>query len=67
MFLGRCLKCGSTEYELKNSYLYTKDKKRPFFYASELFYLKICCDCGFSELYNAKVVDKNVENNRINI
>lgn len=40
---------------------------RSFYSNNELFYLKICLECGYSEMYNSKVVDNNVRSPKINI
>lgn len=64
MKFDNCIKCNSKNYEIKNVYILVKGAFIP---NNELFYLKICLECGYSEMYNPKVVDNNVRNSKINI
>ena len=52
-----CLKCGSTAHELKTIVLPTK-KTHESQVGVDMFYLKICTDCGYTEMYSAKAIDK---------
>lgn len=53
-----CLRCSSKNHEIKNIYL--PEKKDGILKMDVgLYYLKICLDCGYTEMYSAKVVDKN--------
>lgn len=53
----KCIKCGSEQYDVKNVYLPEKNKGISF--DIELYYIKTCLRCGFSEMYSAKVLEKN--------
>ena len=44
----KCLKCGSTSCEVKSIALPTK----------KLTGAKICQNCGYTEMYSAKVIEK---------
>lgn len=54
----RCLKCGAVEYEVKNIYIPEK-KHGGVAVDIGLYYYKICLECGFVEIYSAKIVEKN--------
>lgn len=58
-----CVKCGSTEYEIKNLVLpeRNKDSKSVMGFELGMYYHKICLNCGFTEIYSAKVLNKNEE------
>lgn len=53
-----CLKCGNSEYEVKSVML---PEKKAGIVGIEfgLYYFKVCRTCGFTEIYSAKVADKN--------
>ena len=53
-----CLKCGSSSYEVKSVVL-PKKKEKKVSIDFGLYYFKICSNCGFTEIYSAKVMDKN--------
>lgn len=59
---SNCLKCDSSNYILKNVYLPEKDNKKVSFDMG-LYYFKICLECGYTEMYSAKIVDGNEEPN----
>lgn len=54
----KCIKCGCENYEVKNVYF---PEKSPGILRVEfgLYYMKICLDCGYCEIYSAKVIDKD--------
>ncbi|MBP9478342.1 MAG: hypothetical protein KBF12_06945 [Sebaldella sp.] len=54
---NRCLKCHSEKYELKTIAFPTKATGEVKF-SMDIYYLKICSECGFTEMYSAKVMDK---------
>ncbi|OQY08196.1 MAG: hypothetical protein B6I28_05005 [Fusobacteriia bacterium 4572_132] len=56
----RCMKCGSGKYEIKNVILPEKNGKLIGF-ETGLYYFKTCLECGFVEIYSAKILDKNEE------
>lgn len=67
MIMSKCIKCSNKEHYLKNVYVPTKDVENKAnlinllqLHQTELFYLKICVVCGYTEIYCAKVVDKNL-------
>jgi len=53
-----CIKCGSKEYEVKNIYL---PEKSPGILKVDfgLYYMKVCLECGYCEIYSPKIVDKD--------
>ncbi len=53
-----CLKCGCSEYEVKNIFIPEKSHGGVGIDIG-LYYYKICAECGFVEIYSAKVKDKN--------
>lgn len=53
----KCSKCGSKEYEVRNVIL--PEKKQGMKLELNLYYVKTCLSCGYSEFYLAKVVDKD--------
>ena len=53
-----CLKCGCSEYEVKNVYMPEKNRNIVGMDIG-LYYFKICLECGYVEIYSAKVIDKN--------
>lgn len=57
-----CLKCSSKKYKLKSIYFATEENLKFSILANkELYYIKVCIDCGFIEFYDAKLVDKNAK------
>ena len=54
----KCLKCGSTLCEIKTTVL-PKKKMGDTKISLDKFYLKICQNCGYSEMYSAKVIEKS--------
>lgn len=56
----RCLKCGGTKYIVKT--IFTPEKSSGLKIDIGSYYAKICLECGFTEFYSAKIVDKdNIE------
>lgn len=55
----RCIKCGCRNCEDKNLFLPEKDAGKIVGFEVGFYYLKICLECGFTEMYSGKVVDKN--------
>ncbi len=53
-----CLKCGSSSYEVKNVVLPEK-KEGIIGLEFGVYYFKVCLNCGFTEIYSAKIADKN--------
>lgn len=56
-----CLKCGSTEHEVKNIVLPEKYKNKIKIDLG-VYYLKTCLNCGFTEMYSAKIVNGEEKN-----
>lgn len=54
----KCLKCGSNLCEMKTMTLPTKDPNSSKIINLDMFYLKICKDCGYTEMYSAKIIEK---------
>lgn len=55
----RCPKCGSADFFVKTAVFPEKDTKLKLEFGT--YYLKICADCGFTEMYSAKVVNKDLK------
>lgn len=62
--MKKCTNCGSDKFQLKNVYLSVKDIDSnnildllPI--KNELFYLKICLECGKVEIYSGSVILKD--------
>lgn len=55
----RCSKCGGKDFEVRN--LILPEKKQGMKIELNLYYVQSCMDCGYSEFYLAKVVDKDEE------
>ena len=55
---NKCLKCGSEKYVLKTIAFPTKATGEVKF-SMDIYYLKVCSDCGFTEMYSAKALEKN--------
>ncbi|VWL85774.1 zinc ribbon domain-containing protein [Oceanivirga miroungae] len=60
MKFDECIKCSSMNYEVKSATITTSSPISSFIPITkkELFYIKICIDCGCTEIYNAKILDK---------
>ena len=56
----KCLKCGSTSCEIKTTVLPVK-KLGEAKITLDTFYLKICQNCGYTEMYSTKVIEKAKE------
>ncbi len=53
----RCLKCGEKTFEIKKIAVpTTKTTKAKI--GIDMFYLKICQNCGYTEMYSTKVLEK---------
>lgn len=57
----RCLKCGSEEYIVKT--VFVPEKEPGIKLELGRYYYKICADCGYTEIYSAKIIDKYEEPN----
>lgn len=55
----RCPKCGSADFFVKTAVFPEKDAKLKLEFGT--YYLKICADCGYTEMYSAKVVNKDLK------
>ena len=53
----KCLKCGSASCEVKTIAMPTK-KLTGAKISLDTFYLKICQNCGYTEMYSTKVIEK---------
>ncbi|MGL5232198.1 MAG: hypothetical protein ACRC7W_02555 [Fusobacteriaceae bacterium] len=54
-----CLKCRSVKYYVKTVVLPEKNRVLKLHFGT--YYLKICAECGFVEMYAAEIVDKDKE------
>lgn len=68
MITSRCIKCSNKEHYVKSVYMSTKEIENDSklinllsLNSNELFYLKVCAQCGYTEIYCAKVVDKDLK------
>ncbi len=63
MIFKECIKCSNREHIIKNAFWNTKDINDKFYNlpTNELFYIKICVECGYTEMYCAKLVDKDAK------
>ena len=50
-----CLKCGSSEYYVKT--IVCPEKNIGLKIKLGVYYLKICSECGFVEMYAAEILD----------
>ena len=53
----KCCKCGEEMFEMKKVAIPTK-KAVGAKIAIDTFYLKICKNCGYTEMYSTKIVQK---------
>lgn len=53
----RCLKCGSDKYTVKTAII--PEKSPGLKIEIGAYYIKTCVECGYTEFYSAKVVDKD--------
>jgi len=54
-----CLKCGHDKYQVKTTFC--AEKTPGFKLELGTYYLKVCMNCGYTEMYSAKVLDKDEE------
>lgn len=57
----KCIKCGSDKYIVKTVFL--PEKEPGIKLELGRYYFKTCVECGFTEVYSAKVIDSNEEYN----
>lgn len=55
----KCLKCGSEKYYVKTAIFPEKDAGLKIEMGT--YYLKICAECGYTEMYSAKIIDKDAK------
>ncbi len=60
----KCMKCGMEEYESKSVFLTEKTKNLVGFEIGH-YYLKVCINCGFTEMYSAKIIDKKYKKEKV--
>ncbi|TDT68080.1 hypothetical protein EV215_1801 [Hypnocyclicus thermotrophus] len=53
----KCIKCGSEKYIVKTVFL--PEKEPGIKLELGKYYFKTCIQCGFTEVYNAKIIDDN--------
>jgi hypothetical protein len=53
----RCLKCGSDKYYVKTAII--PEKSPGLKLKISTYYLKICKNCGYTEMYSAKILDRD--------
>ncbi|MGL5001019.1 MAG: zinc ribbon domain-containing protein [Cetobacterium sp.] len=52
----KCLKCGSDKYIVKTTAIPEKSPGLKIDIGT--YYIKTCIECGYTELYSAKIIDK---------
>ena len=55
----KCFKCGSNKYYVKTTFL--PERESGLQIKMGMYYLKTCAECGFTEMYSAKVINKDEE------
>lgn len=55
----RCAKCGSDKYQVKTTVIPEKSPGLKLEFGT--YYIKVCLECGYTEMYSAKIV--NMEKN----
>ncbi|MGL4868132.1 MAG: zinc ribbon domain-containing protein [Cetobacterium sp.] len=58
----RCLKCGSDRHIVKTAVI--PEKNLGLKIEIGTYYIKTCIDCGYTEFYSAKIVDKEFQKNK---
>jgi len=53
----RCSKCEGEEYTVKTTFM--AEKTPGLRLELGTYYLKICSNCGFTEMYSAKILDQD--------
>ena len=53
----KCCKCGAKTFEIKKVAIPTKEVTGTKI-AIDTFYLKICENCGYTEMYSTKIIQK---------
>ncbi|MDP0488946.1 MAG: zinc ribbon domain-containing protein [Fusobacterium sp. JB021] len=56
----KCVKCGNEDYFVETIVLPEKNYKLKLDIGT--YYLKICSNCGYTEIYSAKILNKSKEN-----
>ena len=55
----RCLKCEGEDYVVKTTFM--AEKTPGLRLELGTYYLKTCSNCGYTEMYSAKILDKDEE------
>lgn len=55
----KCLKCGSYKYTVKTAIIPEKNPGLKLEIGT--YYIKTCVECGYTEFYSAKIVDRDFE------
>ncbi|MFK4786118.1 zinc ribbon domain-containing protein [Fusobacterium sp. MFO224] len=55
----KCIKCGNDSYFVETVVLPEKNHKLRLNIGT--YYLKICSNCGYTEIYSAKILDNSTE------
>lgn len=55
----KCLKCGCNKYYVKTTFLPEREKGLQI--KMSMYYLKVCANCGFTEMYSAKILNESEE------
>ncbi|MBC2850807.1 MULTISPECIES: zinc ribbon domain-containing protein [unclassified Cetobacterium] len=58
----KCLKCGGDRYTVKTAII--PEKSPGLKIEIGTYYIKTCVECGYTEFYSAKVVDREFEKNK---
>lgn len=55
----KCIKCGNSNYFVETIVLPKKNSKLKLDIGT--YYLKICSNCGYTEIYSAKILNNSKE------
>lgn len=62
MNFGKCIKCLSLEYTVKTISIKKEDDFSIIgFSKSTIYYAKTCSNCGYTEFYDAKIIDRQMK------
>lgn len=60
----KCLKCGSEKYYVRTAIL--PEKETGLKIEMGTYYLKVCAECGYTEMYSAKILNKDKKKEKEN-
>ena len=60
----KCLKCGCEKYYVRTAIL--PEKESGLKIEMGTYYLKICSECGYTEMYSARILNKDKKKEKDN-